>query len=216
ARRSFPKTGSSGGTGKKSDENASPSLSGGDAQGLNDTGSSYQFGFDAEEDVVKPYLYFPLVGVPRLVWISSSSARSLDFGPYLRAEPPAELKRTYMVTRPVENYTLIYLKQTTAVQDRSNEFLTYMLGLLAGGLRRPWYGPVLVSFDRSGVLSCATVKSEAIDVVHHLHAVYDRVARDAALPCDPMAPNPNVAFISAREFVTVFGGDMRAAMAHLG
>ncbi|KAK7049467.1 hypothetical protein VNI00_005498 [Paramarasmius palmivorus] len=165
-----------------------------------------------EGDVLKAYLYFPLDGVPRVVWLRRNALRTLDFAPYLRAEPPLELRRTYMVTEPSSNYVLVYFKQTRAALGQRNDFLSCMLGRLAPNLRRPWFGPVLVSFDSSDVLTPGTLRSEAVDVVHHLHAVYDRIARDGDMPCDSLEPNPSVRFISAREFVQVFRGDIRAAV----
>ena len=65
-----------------------------------------------------------------------------------------------MVTEPMDNYTVVYLEQACPKTVPSNQYFSFLLGLVSGGNKKPWYGPLLVDYEREGALSFDNFGSE--------------------------------------------------------
>ncbi|KAK7019644.1 hypothetical protein VNI00_018029 [Paramarasmius palmivorus] len=115
------------------------------------------------------------------------------------------LRRTFMVTDPREPYMLIYTAQTGRNRFAVNLHLTELLERAAGGLRRPWIGPVLVDYERSGVLTADNLVEEAETVAEHIHTVYERFHPDHSVLFDALPIAPGIKVFSEADFRALEG-----------
>ncbi|KAK7035550.1 hypothetical protein VNI00_011843 [Paramarasmius palmivorus] len=166
---------------------------------------------DLELEGQKSVLYFPMRGVPCIVNMDRCALYNNAFYPYLDASLQGNagtriLRKTYMFTEPPENYVVVYFEQSEDNRFPSNEFATSVLQTLGNGLRRPWMGPMLVDYQDSKVLTEGDLHGEAMQVLGHIHAVYERLHCDKSIAFDPMPFDSSIKHISVNNFILSHDG----------
>ncbi|KAK7037327.1 hypothetical protein VNI00_011318 [Paramarasmius palmivorus] len=170
----------------------------------------------------KTVLYFPVEGVPRLVDLPRSSLRGQQYSPYVDGHGLGPVCVTFMLTAPADHYLVVYLDQIAAFQSYKNSFVTHMLEALVGpGKRRPWFGPLLVEYQRENAFTVDTMKEEVVCVIRiiefdgrvsHLHTVYERLHKDPLVAYDALPVDTSVKAVSPREFFSTYGADVNALL----
>ncbi|KAK7021862.1 hypothetical protein VNI00_017209 [Paramarasmius palmivorus] len=167
----------------------------------------------ASDNAVKTVLYFPVEGTPRLVDIPRVRLRGRQYRPYVDGYGLGDVCVTYMFTEPADHYLVAYLDQTLAFQTLRNSFVTHMLQVLVGpGKNRPWFGPLLVEYQREGALNIENMKEEVVCVVRHLHAIYERLHKDPQVVYDAVPIDSTVKAVSPAEFFFRYHGDVEALL----
>ncbi|KAK7027411.1 hypothetical protein VNI00_015247 [Paramarasmius palmivorus] len=162
---------------------------------------------------LKTVLYFPVDGVPRLVDVPRRSLRGQQYGPYVDGLGVGAVCVTFMLTTPPDHYLVVYLDQTVAFQSFKNRFVTHMLEVLVGpGKKRPWFGPLLVEYQRENAFTVDNMKEEVVCVIRHLHTVYERLHKDPLVAYDAIPLDTSVKAVSPREFFSTYGGDVKALL----
>ncbi|KAK7021066.1 hypothetical protein VNI00_017555 [Paramarasmius palmivorus] len=160
----------------------------------------------------KDLLFIPASGQPCVVRLDREAVRRNNYSPfldpwYLGLEGMDILRKTYMLTDPPENYAIIYYEQLSTIRLPLNEYLSEGLGVLSGGLVRPWYGSVLVEYQSDEEIDPASVRDEAAQVVEHIHSVYERIHPADSVEFDRMPVDESIRYFSVDEFMEMYGRD---------
>ncbi|KAK7019221.1 hypothetical protein VNI00_018121 [Paramarasmius palmivorus] len=150
-----------------------------------------EFFLQMMKERTKGALYFHVSEEPRVVRLERSKIHESDFRPFLDpddqtegASARIECVRVTIASEVDPVFQLYYFEQTRRNGFDLNDSVTRELQGYADGLRRPWYGPILVIWDEDDVVTEANVGETADQILGYLNNFYEDVKRDDSIEYD--------------------------------
>ncbi|KAK7038934.1 hypothetical protein VNI00_010325 [Paramarasmius palmivorus] len=140
----------------------------------------------------KACLFFPVDDEPEIITLSQRQINAFDFRPYMDSTGhenggPCRIEGARIERGNIsENYTFYYFQQTQTNGFDVNDCVTRELEALTDGLRRPWYGPILVVGDAEDFINEENLELQGESIVIDISNFYEGVVRDDSIEFDSL------------------------------
>ncbi|KAK7024164.1 hypothetical protein VNI00_016542 [Paramarasmius palmivorus] len=138
---------------------------------------------------IQSALFFSVEDEPEIISLRRSAIHAGNLTPFLDPDDQhngsaAEIKCARIETGPPQHYRMYYFEQTVRNEFPLNECITRELYAYTGGLKRPWYGPVLILWEDEDVISELNLEALSQEFITQLHDFYELVIRDGTIAFD--------------------------------
>ncbi|KAK7018060.1 hypothetical protein VNI00_009134 [Paramarasmius palmivorus] len=139
----------------------------------------------------KACLFFPVDDEPEIVILAQRLINAFDFRPYMdptghESGGACRIEGAHIERGSPQNYTFYYFEQTQHNGFDLNDCVTRELEALTDGLRRPWYGPILVIGDAEDFITPENIELQAESIVIDISNFYEAVVRDHSVEFDSL------------------------------
>ncbi|KAK7032454.1 hypothetical protein VNI00_013012 [Paramarasmius palmivorus] len=141
--------------------------------------------------IYKSGLYFAVSDEPEIVSLRRSALEAGNLAPFLDPNDQedggaCEIKCARIETGPPQHYRMYYFEQTAGNVFPLNECISRELKAHTGGLKRPWYGPVVIIWEEEDVISEDNMVELAQEFITQLNDFYEIVIRDNSIEFDKL------------------------------